>query len=158
MKWKTEQRKISDLIPYESNPRQMTEKQNKDLTKSLEKFDLVEIPAINTDGTILAGHQRLRIMQTLGRGDELIDVRVPDRTLTEKEVQEYNIRSNKNTGEFNFDILTNAFDVDDLLNWGFDKNDFNLNIDKFENKEIDSESLLSDDVIRCPRCGFEFEK
>lgn len=129
MKWTTQQRKVSDLIPYAANPRQMTDKQNKYLTKSLEKFDLVEIPAINTDGTILAGHQRLRIMQTLGRGDEVIDVRVPDRLLTEKEVQEYNIRSNKNTGEFDFDILANSFDTTDLLEWGFDEKDLKIQLD-----------------------------
>lgn len=126
LEWKTEKRKINDLVPYEHNPRQMTEKQNKDLTKSLEKFNLVEIPAINVDGTILAGHQRLRIMQTVGRGDEEIDVRVPNRQLTEKEVQEYNIRSNKNTGEFDFDILANAFETEDLLDWGFDPTELKI--------------------------------
>ena len=134
MKWQTEKRIINDLIPYEHNPRQMTDKQNKDLTKSLEKFDLVEIPAINTDGVILAGHQRLRIMQALGRGGEEIDVRVPDRKLTEKEVQEYNIRSNKNTGEFDFDVLANAFDTTDLLEWGFDEKDLKLQVDVEEDE------------------------
>jgi ParB-like chromosome segregation protein Spo0J len=79
MKWKTEKRKINDLIPYEKNPRKMNEKQNKDLETSLKKFDLVEIPAINKDNTIIAGHQRLRIMQALGRGEDEIDVRVPDK-------------------------------------------------------------------------------
>ncbi len=127
MKWTTIQRKINELIPYEHNPRQMTEKQNADLKASLEKFDLVEIPAINTDGTILAGHQRLRLMQTLGRGDEFIDVRIPDRELTPKEVQEYNIRSNKNTGEFNFDVLANSFEVPDLVEWGFIEKDLRIN-------------------------------
>jgi DNA modification methylase len=126
MKWTTEKRKVNDLIPYDKNPRQMTDKQNKDLTASLKKFDLVEIPAINKDGTILAGHQRLRIMQSLGRGDEEIDVRVPDRQLSEKDVQEYNIRSNKNTGEWNFDELANSFEVDDLLKWGFEEFDLSL--------------------------------
>lgn len=134
MKWQTEKRIINDLIPYEHNPRQMTDKQNKDLTKSLEKFDLVEIPAINTDGVILAGHQRLRIMQALGRGGEEIDVRVPDRKLTEKEVQEYNIRSNKNTGEFDFDVLANAFETTDLLEWGFDEKDLKIQVDVEEDE------------------------
>ena len=85
---KTEKRKINDLIPYENNPRQMTEKQNEDLKKSLEKFNLVEIPAIDTDNKIISGHQRLRILQQLGRGDEEIDVRVPDRKLTDEEFKE----------------------------------------------------------------------
>ena len=65
LEWHNEKRKISDLIPYDHNPRQMTEKQVKDLTKSLEKFNLVEIPAIDKDNTIIAGHQRLKIMQML---------------------------------------------------------------------------------------------
>ena len=54
MKWHTEQRKVSDLFPHPVNPRQMTEKQNSDLKASLKKFDLAEIPAINTTGRILA--------------------------------------------------------------------------------------------------------
>jgi DNA modification methylase len=128
MKWTTQKRKIDELIPYFANPRQMSDKQNKDLTTSLKKFDLVEIPAINKDGTILAGHQRLRIMQSLGRGDEEIDVRVPDKQLSENEVQEYNIRSNKNTGDWNFDELANSFEVDDLLEWGFDEKELKIDL------------------------------
>ena len=45
--WHTEQRKIKDLIPTEGNPRQMTAKQVEDLKKSLNKFNLVEIPVAN---------------------------------------------------------------------------------------------------------------
>ena len=66
--WHNEKRKIDDLIPFEGNPRQMTEKQASDLKKSLEKFNLVEIPAIDTDNKIIAGHQRLKILQVLNRG------------------------------------------------------------------------------------------
>ncbi len=132
-------------MPYEKNPRQLTDKQYKDLEDSLKKFDLVEIPAINTDNTILAGHQRLRIMQALGRGDEEIDVRVPGRQLTEKEVQEYNIRSNKNTGEWDFDLLANQFEVDDLLEWGFDEKDLKIEqeIEEDEVPQVSDEPAIS---------------
>jgi DNA modification methylase len=143
MKWHTEKRKINDLIPYEHNPRQMTEKQVEDLKKSLEKFDLVEIPAINTDNMILAGHQRLKIMQLLGRGEEEIDVRVPDRLLDKKEVQEYNIRSNKNTGEWNFDELANSFDTQELIDWGFDEKDLKIDmpVEEDEAPEVQEEAV-----------------
>lgn len=57
--WHTEQRKINDLIPFEDNPRQMSEKQVRDLQKSLERFNLAEIPCIDLDNRICAGHQRL---------------------------------------------------------------------------------------------------
>lgn len=140
--WHTEKRKIKDLIPYEHNPRQMNEKQTEDLKKSLEKFNLVEIPAINSDGLILAGHQRLKIMQLLGRGAEEIDVRVPNRKLTEPEVKEYNIRSNKNTGQWDFDILGSNFDLSELQNWGFDPSELNipLPIKEDEAPDVNKES------------------
>jgi hypothetical protein len=42
-------------------------------TKSLKRFNLVEIPVINLDDQILAGHMRIAILIELGRGDEVID-------------------------------------------------------------------------------------
>ena len=119
MIWHTEQRKINDLLPYPRNPRTMTGKQASDLKKSLEKFGLAEIPAINLDNMICAGHQRLRTLQELGRGDEMVDVRVPDRMLTPEEFKEYNARSNKNTGSFDFDMLAADFEIADLQDIGF---------------------------------------
>jgi len=65
--WHTEKRNINDLIFYERNPRRLTDKQAEKLKESLEKFDLVEIPAIDTDGKIIAGHMRVNIMRLLGR-------------------------------------------------------------------------------------------
>lgn len=47
----------------------------------------------------------MKIMQLLGRGEEEIDVRVPNRKLTQEEFDEYLIRSNKNTGEWDIDLL-----------------------------------------------------
>ena len=136
LEWHTEKRKIKDLIPFEGNPRQMTEKQNEDLKKSLEKFDLVEIPAIDTDNKIIAGHQRLRILQALGRGGEEIDVRMPSRKLTDKEFREYNLRSNKNVGEFDLDVLAN-FEEDLLIDVGFDSEELDKIFDLDQPEDID---------------------
>ena len=105
LSWSTEKRKVRDLVPAEYNPRQMNEKQAKELEKSLKKFGLVEIPAIDQDNTLLAGHMRMATMIQLGRGEEEIDVRVPNRKLTDAEAKEYNLRSNKNTGEWDMDKL-----------------------------------------------------
>lgn len=121
--WTTEKRKIKDLVPWDKNPRTLTKKQAEDLRKSLEKFNLVEIPAINTDNKVIAGHQRIAIMHLIGRGEELIDVRVPNRPLTEEEFKEYNLRSNKNVGEWNWDMLANHFDLDMLKNVGFSRDE-----------------------------------
>ncbi len=158
MKWQTEQRKISDLIEFDGNPRQMTEKQVEDLTASLKKFDLAEIPAITKNNKILAGHRRLRIMAMLGRGDEVIDVRVPDRELSEDEEREYLIRSNRNTGEWDWDALANGFDVDELTEWGFDEGELGGVFGDGELPELSDSEGDTDDAEKCPKCGFEWVK
>lgn len=118
MFWHNEKRLVKDLKPVDWNPRKISEEQMEQLKKSIEKFNLVEIPAINANGNLLAGHQRIKALILLGRGKEEIDVRVPDRELTIEEEREYNLRSNKNTGEFDYDLLEN-FDEDLLKDVGF---------------------------------------
>lgn len=157
--WHTEQRKVNDLIPFEANPRKMTEKQANDLRKSLERLNLIDIPAIDIDNTIISGHQRMKIMQLLDRGDEIIDVRVPNRKLTDQEIIEANLRLNKNLGEWDYDMLAN-FDEEILKDVGWAENDldfiFQTDLDKnFEPKE---ETVTEDQLISCPKCGCKFKK
>ena len=117
--WTTEKRKISDLIPAEYNPRQMTEKQVKDLTTSLERFNLADPIIINTDNKIIGGHQRIKIFDLHGKHDIEIDVRVPSRKLNPEEEKELNLRLNRNNGQWDFDALAN-FDEEMLKDVGFD--------------------------------------
>lgn len=131
IKWTTEKRKISTLAPHENNPRKLSEEQKDALTASLKRFGLVEIPAINKDNTILAGHQRVKVLAMIGKQDEEIDVRVPDRQLTKDESREYLIRSNQNTGAWDWAILQESFLKDELLTWGFTEEDLH---GRFKNK------------------------
>lgn len=68
--WHTEKRRVNDLIPQDNNPRKITDKQMSDLQKNLKRFNLVEIPAVDHNNKILAGHQRIKALQLLGRGEE----------------------------------------------------------------------------------------
>jgi ParB-like chromosome segregation protein Spo0J len=158
--WHTEKRKVSSLIPMPDNPRHLTDQQRTDLETSLKRFNLVEIPAVNTDGKIIAGHQRVMLLVALGRGDEEIDVRIPNRTLTEAEVKEYNIRSNKNTGEWDIEVLKANFDLNELLGWGFTHQDFEdltLEIPNFNPVPEDEQPRLDEKkMVICPECGHEF--
>lgn len=117
--WTTQKRKLKDLIPAGYNPRRLTPEDKVYLKASLEKFGLVEIPVINLDNVLLAGHQRVLIISELENPELEIDVRVPNRQLTEEEAKEYNIRSNRNTGEWDWDLLANHFDMNTLADWGF---------------------------------------
>lgn len=123
LEWSTVRRKVNDLLPYSKNPRVISKKQISDLERSFKKFNLVELPAINLDGQIAAGHQRIRVLQLLGRGEEEIEVRIPNRQLTEEEFRDYLLTSNRSGGEFNWDALKTDFDITELLTAGFDAND-----------------------------------
>ena len=120
LSWTTVQKTVNELVPQITNPRTITEKQMEELKQSLEKFNLVEIPAVDFDGTILAGHQRIKALQLLGRGTELIDVRVPNRKLTKEESDQYLIVSNKLGGDWDFELLKD-FDFEMLVDSGFEK-------------------------------------
>ncbi len=118
--WTTEKRSVIELIPYEKNPRKISEYQLNNLKRSFEKFNLVEIPAVDLDGKIIAGHQRLKVMKLLGRENEIIDVRVPNRILTDEEYEQYLLTSNAVTGEWDFELLK-EFEFELLQDIGFDQ-------------------------------------
>ena len=116
LEWHNEKRNIEDLKPTPNNPRRLTEEQEKHLGESLDRFNLADPIIINTDNTVIGGHQRLKIMKKNGSAE--VDVRVPDRQMTTEEVNELNLRLNRNMGEFDFGILAN-FDKELLKNIGF---------------------------------------
>ncbi len=138
LSWHTEKRRVNDLVPYDRNPRQINDKQLEDLKKSLKKFNLVEIPAIDIGNRVIAGHQRLKVLQLLERGEERIEVRVPNRKLTKAEFEQYLLTSNAVSGDWDFDKLK-SFDIGLLLDIGFDETDL-VNIWD-QNLEIEDDSF-----------------
>tara|TARA_R100000664_G_scaffold675_1_gene2010 strand:- start:1039 stop:1665 length:627 start_codon:yes stop_codon:yes gene_type:complete len=135
--------KISELKQAEYNPRILTKKQYEDLKASLEKFGLVDPIIINSDNTVIGGHQRLKIVRELG-ASEVPTVRV---NLSKEDERELNIRLNKNTGEFDLDILANNFNVDELKDWGFKDIELGFNIDKLiDDAEEDEEIEIPQSV------------
>jgi len=117
---KITERKISELKPAEYNPRELSDKQYKDIKNSLETFGIVDAVIINSNpdrkDIIIGGHQRCKVWADLG--NETIPTYAVNLPF-EKE-KELNVRLNKNTGEFDKDILANLFDVDELIEWGFE--------------------------------------
>lgn len=150
MNWKTEKRKLKDLLPYDKNPRNLTSKQKEEIEKSLQKFNLVEIPAINTDNKIIAGHQRIKILMELKGGEYEIDVRVPDKKLNEKEYEEYLLRSNRNTADWDWNILE-TFDKDMLLGSGFES--FEIDVDELNLKKAFADMESTKKKVKAGKCS-----
>lgn len=143
MKWNLETCPIKDLKDYSKNPRKLTHEQAAHLQISLEKFGLIDKPIINTDNTIIGGHQRVRLLKKMGHKE--VECWIADQQLTDKEVEELNIRHNKNKGSWDWEILANEWEPLDLMQWGFNEEEiFNEpKQDKEESKECE----------KCPNCG-----
>ena len=138
---KIKQRKISELNPAEYNPRQLTDKQYKQLKNSLKTFGCVEPVVINSNpmrkDIIVGGHQRCKVWFDLGN-DTIPTV---DVELDEAAEMELNVRLNKNTGEFDFDMLANYFEVSTLKEWGFQSYEFGQAYDDIDYSILDEDGI-----------------
>jgi ParB-like chromosome segregation protein Spo0J len=148
-------KKIADLKASEYNPRLSTSKQNEDMDKSLNMFGFVDPVIINTypgrENVIIGGHFRTRRWKHLGY-DEVPCIELK---LTLEEEKELNIRLNKNTGDFDYQLLEKEFDRADLLDWGFEPSDFpdikepTITVSEHERKESETQDQLLNTLIDC---------
>ena len=153
---------LSKLKPAEYNPRQITKKQVKDLKESIEKFGIVDPLIINSDNTIIGGHQRFAI---LNEASKKVDWKYPPKVpcvildLSKEEERELNIRLNKSGGEWDFDLLSN-FEIEELNDWGLKEIELGLNIDKIEEKKDDSYivSVKTKDVLEAKKIHLELKE
>ena len=141
-KIKIEEVSISSLKASEYNPRKMTEKQEIDLTESIRRFGLVDPIIVNSykerENIIIGGHARFKIAQKL----KFKTVPVVYLSLPQDKEKELNLRLNRNTGAWNYDLLK-SFNVDLLLETGFDELDF---------------SKIFDDTLEVEDDNFNIEK
>ncbi len=117
IRWKNETRRLVDLLPMACNPRRLTDEQRAQLEASLSRFGLADPIVVNRSGTVIGGHQRLKVLADACV--ETVDVRVPERDLTPEEERELNLRLNKNAGEWDPDLLADHYQPDLLNQVGF---------------------------------------
>lgn len=151
--WTLKTFNLNDLTDYYKNPRSLTKQQFDQLKKSLDKFGMIDKPIVNADdkNTVIGGHQRLRVLRSENAGK--VECWYPSRELDEKEVEELNIRLNKNTGNFDFDILANEFEMPDLLEWGFDGAEFGFNLSEDDDVNTDAEPQIDKASELCEKWG-----
>jgi len=123
---------IKILKPAEYNPRKINAKQYRDIKDSLERFGFVNPIVVNThkdrENVVVGGNQRLKVWGDLGH--TTVPVYFVDLPFDKE--QELNIRLNKNSAEFDMELLHTYFEKDALVDWGFDMADLvdgNFNTD-----------------------------
>ena len=133
---------IGSLIAAEYNPRQLTKDQYQNISDSIKRFGIVDPIIINKNkdrkNIIIGGHQRVKVAKDL----KYKEVPCVELDLTLDKEKELNIRLNKNVGEWDFDILADLFDIDELIEWGFKEEEL-VGFDIEEEKQ----GLTDDDDI-----------
>ena len=158
--WRNDTRKLSDLIPWDSNPRFINDAEAQRLNESLDEFGQIQTIAIGPDDEIYDGHQRQLVWAASQRfgPDYVVDVRVASRALTTRERQKLVVMLHRGTmGAFDFDMLANEFDIDDLLDWGFNESEFGIGGDDDDEGLAPPIDLEYRVVIECNDEQHQFE-
>lgn len=120
--WQSIKLTIKELQAYPNNPRTITDKAYRKLVESLKQDGYHQRIICDVNNQVIGGHQRIKAMLDVGyKPTSKIEVLKASRELTEEEFQRINIRDNLQHGDWDMDTLANAFDVDLLIDWGFDE-------------------------------------
>ena len=134
---------INKLIPHPNNPRIIKDEQFKKLCKSIQdNKDYFETRPIlvNKDLVIFAGNMRWRAGKEVG----MIEVPVSIMDISEERQKELMIRDNRENGEWDWDLLANEWNLEDLVSFGFDEAELlrDMGLDKIEDIEVDENRLF----------------
>ena len=118
--------KIQDIKPNPNNPRLIKDDKFKKLCQSLKDFpEMLELRPIvvNRDHIILGGNMRYKAAKEIGLKE--IPVKVAD-NLTPEQEREFLIKDNTSGGEWDWELLKNEWDIDELDAWGLDVPNFEV--------------------------------
>lgn len=116
----TEIVKISKVKNNPNNPRLLKDDKFEKLVKSIKEFpEMMKIRPIvvNEDMIVLGGNMRLRACKDAGLKEVPI---IKASELTEEQQREFIIKDNVGYGEWDWDLIANEWDLDELDNWGLD--------------------------------------
>jgi DNA modification methylase len=120
--------KITEVKVNPNNPRLIKDDKFKKLVQSVKDFpEMLNIRPIvvNQDMVILGGNMRYKACKEAG----LKEIPIIKTDLTEEQQKEFLIKDNVSGGEWDWDILANEWNTDDLENWGLD-------LPIFENNDV----------------------
>ena len=112
--------KITEIFSNPNNPRSIRKDKFEKLVKSIKEFpEMLQLRPIvvNSDMHILGGNMRFKACEELGLKEVYI---IKAENLTDKQVQQFVIKDNVGFGEWDWDILANAWDTKELKDWGMD--------------------------------------
>jgi len=139
--------KISQVKLNDYNPRIIKDEKFRKLVQSIKDFPkMLEIRPIvvNEDMVVLGGNMRFKACIEAGL-KEVPVIKASD--LTQEQQKEFIIKDNVGFGEWDWDILANEWDADQLTDWGLNIPIFDSNINDIE--QIDEFNESVNFTIKC---------
>ena len=138
--------KITDIKSNPNNPRVIKDDKFHKLCESIKAFPkMLELRPIvvNDDMVVLGGNMRLKALRHLGLKEAPI-IKASD--LTDDQQRQFIIKDNAGFGEWDWDMIANEWDIDELEEWGID-------VPVFPETELEAE----EDDFEVPEGGIETE-
>lgn len=137
--------KISEIKNNPNNPRLIKDDKFKKLVQSIKEFpEMLEARevVVNTDNIILGGNMRFKAAKEAGLKE--VPVKVVD--WSEDKQRQFVIKDNVSGGEWDWDLIANDWDAEELDAWGLDTPDDwaeEPEIEEDEAPEVSSEPPIS---------------
>ena len=141
---KTELVKITEVKNNPNNPRVIKDDKFTKLVNSIKEFPkMLEIRPIvvNDDMIVLGGNMRLKACKEAGLKEVPI---IKASELTEEEQRQFIIKDNVSGGEWDWEMLANEWDSEQLEDWGLDVHNFATDVDYSILDDEDVSSQLED--------------
>jgi len=150
---------IGELKPNPNNPRIIKDDKFKKLVQSIKDLpEMAEVRpvVVNTDMVVLGGNMRLKAMREAGWKEVPIEVVDWD----EDKQRQFIIKDNVSGGEWDWEMLANQWDAEELQDWGLDvwkapvEVDYSILDDDDLSDQIDD---MASNVMKAIQIEFEAE-
>jgi DNA modification methylase len=118
--------KLSEIKSNPNNPRIIKDDKFRKLVKSIQEFPkMLEIRpvVVNADMIVLGGNMRLKACKEAGLKEVPV---IFAHDLTDEEQKQFIIKDNVGFGEWDWDMIANEWDAEEVEEWGLDIPEFSI--------------------------------
>lgn len=130
-----EKKKVSQVKTNPNNPRLIKDHKFNKLVKSIREFpEMLKIRPIvvDEDNVILGGNMRFKACIEAGLQEVYV---IKASELTKEQQKEFVVKDNVNFGEWDYDLLSMDYDVDQLIDYGINVLYFGDELEQVEEEE-----------------------
>jgi len=140
-------KKISEIKANPNNPRVIKDDKFKKLVASIKEFPkMLELRPIvcNADGVVLGGNMRLKACKEVGLKEVPV---IYAHELSDDQQREFIVKDNVGFGEWDWEMIANQWDAEELENWGLDIPDFAVKHLDAEDDDFEIPEEVKTDIV-----------